>query len=90
MQGPPQDGVRAIIEWLEGRDMSVLTRRTLLVHRVSGSFGGGPWAAAVFCQVEWCSAAFNVRENCSRNSSEGTSGESKNWPGKISDEPNTG
>ncbi len=53
VQGPPQDGVRAIIEWLEGRDISVLTRRTLLVHRP------GCLAASVvvpgrrLCSVRW-------------------------------------
>ncbi len=56
---------------------------------MSGSFGSGRWAASVLCLVEWCSAALNVRENCVRISYEGGSGESKNWPGKLSDEPNT-
>jgi hypothetical protein len=39
--------------------------------------------------VEGCSAALNGWENCSRNCSEGSSDESKNWPGKMSGEPNT-
>jgi hypothetical protein len=45
----------------------------------SGSFGGGRWAMAVLYLVEGCSAALNVLENCSRNFSEGSSGESKNF-----------
>jgi hypothetical protein len=40
----------------------------------------------VFFLVEGCLAALSVLENCSRNFSEG---ESKNWPGKMSGEPNT-
>jgi hypothetical protein len=40
----------------------------------SGSFGGGCQADAVLRLVEWCSAVFNVREICVRNSSEVSSG----------------
>jgi hypothetical protein len=46
-------------------------------------------AAAVLCLVAECSAALSVLENCSRKVLEGSSGESKNWPGKMSGEPNT-
>jgi hypothetical protein len=56
----------------------------------SSSFVGGRRAAAVLCLVEGCSAAaLNVRENCIRNSSEGSSGKFKNWPSKMSGEPDT-
>jgi hypothetical protein len=54
-----------------------------------GSRGGGWRAAAVLCLVVACSAALNVLENCSRKSFGGISGESKNWPGKMSGVPNT-
>jgi hypothetical protein len=53
------------------------------------SCGGGRWAAAVLCPVDGCSAALSVLENCSRNFCEGSSGESKNWPRKMSGEPYT-
>jgi hypothetical protein len=39
--------------------------------------------------VAVCSAALIVLENCSRKILEESSGESKNWPGKMSGEPNT-
>jgi hypothetical protein len=44
--------------------------------RASGSFGGGCQAAALLCLVGGGSAALSVLENCSRNFSEGNSGES--------------
>jgi hypothetical protein len=43
----------------------------------------------MFCLVAVCSAALNVLENCSRKILGGISGESKNWPGKMSGVPNT-
>jgi hypothetical protein len=39
--------------------------------------------------MEECSAALNLREKCGRNSSEGSSGESKNCSDKMSGEPKT-
>jgi len=57
--------------------------------RASGSCGGGRRADAVLCLVEQVSAALRVLENCVRNSSEGSSGEFKNWPCKMSCEPKT-
>jgi hypothetical protein len=46
-------------------------------------------AAAVLCLVAECSAALSVLENCSRKVLGGSSGESKNCPGKMIGEPNT-
>ncbi len=57
------------------------------------SAGQGVWqdqwwplgGAAMLCLAEWCSALLNVWENYVTNSPEGSSGESKYWPGKMSD-----
>jgi hypothetical protein len=50
MQGLQEDGVGAIVERLEEREMFVA--RT----RASGSFGGGCLPTTVLCLVEWYSA----------------------------------
>jgi hypothetical protein len=43
-----------------------------------------------WCCVSWKGVRQHcVLENCSRKCSDGSSGESKNWPGKMSGEPNT-
>jgi len=76
MQGMLQDGIGAVIERLEQWDMPSRQMKTVGERaRASGSISGGRWAGSLFCLVERCSAAFNVLENCSRNCSEGSSGE---------------
>jgi hypothetical protein len=90
MQGAANDGVGAVVKQLERRYVAVPPPNTVGVRaRSSGSCGGSCWVAVVLCLVEVCSAALSVLENCSRKIFEGNSGESKNWPDKISGEPNT-
>jgi hypothetical protein len=90
VQGMPKDGVGAVIQQLEWRYVSVPPYKHRRARaRSAGSCGGGRRAAAVLCLVAECSAALSVLENCSRKVLEGSSGESKNWPSKMSGEPNT-
>ncbi len=70
--------------WSDGTCPSRLTNTVGARARSSGSCGGGRRAAVVLCLVAVCSAALSVLENVRR-----ISGESKNWPGKMSGEPNT-
>jgi hypothetical protein len=56
--------------------------------RVSGSFSGSRWAAALLCLAEGCLASVNVQENCvtiHRKVQE----KQKNCPGKMSGGPTT-
>ncbi len=88
VQRAEKDGVGAVVQWLERRYVSVLPHK----HCRSGCKVIGQLrrqAAAVLCLVAVCSAALSVFENCSKKILEGSSGESKNWPGKMSGEPNT-
>jgi hypothetical protein len=88
VQGAVNDGVWAIVHRLERRYVSVPPHGH---RRCAGKVVGQlrRRAAAVLCLVAVCSAALSVLENCSRKISEGSSGESKNWPGKMSGETNT-
>jgi hypothetical protein len=90
------DGVGTVAQRLERRYVAVPPHKH---HRSPGEVvgqlrrrlaGGGGWrGAAVLCLVAVSSAALNVLENCSRKILGGISGESKNWPGKMSGVPNT-
>jgi hypothetical protein len=75
--------------WSGGIWPSRLTKTVGARERSSGSCGGGRREAAVLCLVAVCSTALSVLENCSRKIFEGNSGESRNWPGKMSGELNT-
>ena len=86
MQGAAKDSVGAVIQ--QRRYVSDLPYK----HRRSAGEVGGQLRqrpAAVLCLMAECSAALSVLENCSRKVLGGISGESKNWPGKMSGEPNT-
>ncbi len=88
VQGVANDGVWAVVHRLERRYMSVPPHEH---HRCAGKVIGQlrRRSAAVLCLVAVCLAALSVLENCSRKILEGSSVESKNWPGKMSGEPNT-
>jgi hypothetical protein len=88
MQGAVKDSVGAVVERLERRCVAVPPHKH---HRCVGEVIRQlrRRAAAVLFTVEGGSVALSVLENCSRKSLEGNSGESKNWPGKMSGEPNT-
>ncbi len=88
VQGAANDGVGAGVQRLERRYVSVPPHEH---RRCAGEVVGQlQWPlAAELCPVAVCSAALSVLENCSRKMLEGSSGESKNWPGKMSGEPNT-
>jgi hypothetical protein len=88
MQGAVKDGVGAVVELLEQLYVAVRPHEhRRCAGKVIRQLRRRP--AAVLCLVEECSAALSVLENCSRKFFEGNSGESKNWPGKMSGEPNT-
>ncbi len=83
MQGAAKDSVGAVIQQ---RYVSLPPYK----HRRSAGEVRGQlwrWAPVVLCLVAECSAALSVLENCSRKVLEGSSGESKKWPGKMSGEP---
>ncbi len=82
-KGPSYSG------WSGGTWLSRLTNTVGARARSSGSRCGGWRAAAVLCLVAVCLAALSVLENCSRKILGGISGESKNWPGKMSGVLNT-
>ncbi len=88
VQGAANDGVGAVVQRLEWRYVAVPPHEHC---RRAGEVVGQlrRRAAAVLCLVAECSAALSVLENCSRKIFGGISGESKNWPGKMSGEPNT-
>jgi hypothetical protein len=87
IQGAANDGVGAVIKRLERRYDAVPPHE----HRWCAGevIGQLRRRAEAVCLVEVCSAALSVLENCSRKIFEGNSGEFKNWPGKMSGEPNT-
>ncbi len=86
MQGAANDDVGAVIKRLERRYVAVTPHEhRRCVGEVVGQLRRR--AAAVLCLVEVCAAALSVLENCSRKIFEVNSGESKNWPGKMSGEP---
>ncbi len=88
VQGAENDSVWAVVHLLERRYVSVPPHEH---RRCAGEIVGQlrRRAAAVLCLVAVCSAALSDLENCSRKILKGSSGESKNWPGKMSGEPNT-
>jgi hypothetical protein len=88
VQGAANDSVWAVVHRLERRYVSVPPHEH---SRCAGDIVGQlrRRAAVVLCLVAVCSAALSVLENCPRKILEGSSGESKNWPGKMSGEPNT-
>jgi hypothetical protein len=90
VKGAANDGVGAVVQRLSGGMWpSRLTNTVGARASSSGSWGGGRAAAAVLCLVAECSAVLNFLENCSRKILGGISGESKNWPGKMSGVLNT-
>jgi hypothetical protein len=80
VQGAANDGVGAVVQ---RRYVSVPPHAH---RRRMGEVVGQLWrgAAVVLCLVAVCSAALIVLENCSKTILEGSSGESKNWPGVAS------
>jgi hypothetical protein len=88
VQGAANDSVGAVVQRMERRYVAVPPHE---LCRCAGEVVGQLWRqlAAVLCLVAECSAALSVLENCSRKVLGGISGESKNWPGKMSGEPNT-
>jgi hypothetical protein len=55
--------------------------------RASGRSGGGRRSAAVLWRVARLLGEFSVVDIWRRKSAEGSSGESRNWPGRMSGEP---
>jgi hypothetical protein len=86
VQGAANDGVGAVVQRLERWYVPFPPHEH---RRCEGEVVGKLRAAAVLCLVAECSAALSVLENCSRKVLGGISGDSKNWQGKMSGEPNT-
>ncbi len=81
VQGAANDGVGAIVQQLEWRYVAIPPHEYCrCVGEVIGKLRRRP--VAMLCLVAECSAVLSVLENCSRKVLEGSSGESKNWPGK--------
>ncbi len=90
MQGAANDGVGAVVQRLERRYVSVpphehrrCTVKVVGQLRRRSTGGSSVVSSGSMFGITQC------LRNCSRKMLEGSSGESKNWPGKMSGEPNT-